>query len=192
MRKILTGFMGLVMVSAVVGGVAYAAFSSQASVLGTSFSTGSADLQVGAGVSPAFASTFAPNWVFSGLYPGLVSTPTSFQLRNNSTSPVAFSITGSLRPGVTGDWGPLSSVVKVAITTSATAPAVGDPAWKTLAEWNAPGAYSIDANLPQNIERLYYFHVYTDSAAGNEIAAKSLTGVNFDFVGTQVIPAPLP
>jgi len=189
MRKILTGFMGLVMVSAVVGGVAYAAFSSQASVLGTSFSTGSANLQVGAGESPAFASTYTPSWVFSGLYPGLVSTPTTFQLKNSSTSPVSFSVTGTLRSGVTGDWGPLSSVVKVAITTSASAPAVGNSAWKTLAEWNSPGGYVIDSQLTQNEETLYYFHVYTDSAAGNEIAAKTLSGVNFDFVGTQIVPA---
>lgn len=188
MKKILSGVLGIVVVASVVGGVAYAAFSSQASVLGTSFSTGSADLRIWD--SDSYEQSWTANWTFSGLYPGLVSTPTNFWLKNTSDSPVSFSVKATLRSGVTGDWGELSPIVKVAITNSATPPAIGDGAWKTLAQWNSPGAYEIDAELAKDEETQYYFHVYTDVSAGNEIAGKTLSGVNFDFVGTQVIPAP--
>jgi len=47
MRKILTGFLGLVMVVAVVGGTAYALFSSIVTVNNVAISAGNATLQFG-------------------------------------------------------------------------------------------------------------------------------------------------
>jgi len=72
MRKILTGFLGLVLVAAVVSGTAYALFSSTVTANGVTFSTGNAKLEFySASATPAnWAQTVTFPTTFTNLYPG--------------------------------------------------------------------------------------------------------------------------
>lgn len=182
MRKILSGMLGLVMVASVVGGVAYAAFSSTASVEGISFSSGDADLRVWDGDS--YEPTFTSNWTFSGLLPGSTGTPQSFWLKNTSSTALTFNLTAKLRDGVVGDWDDFKANVSVAIADFGATPTE----WYTLEQWNAgAGAFQSGSNtsLDQNEEQQYTMHVQVNPLAGNEFENKTLSSVEFDFTGTQ-------
>lgn len=175
--------MGIAMTVAVIGGVAYAAFSDTASVEGVSFSAGDATLSVWDGDS--YEQTFTSGWNFSGMYPGYTNSTQTFWLKNESTSPVTFDITGTLRSGVTGDWTELSPNVEVAIIPVSDTDPAGD--YHTLAAWNSPGGHSILPQLAAGAEQQYRVYVNVPVSAGSEIEGKSLSGVNFDFTGTQDI-----
>lgn len=185
MRKIITGVIGIILTLTVAGGVAYAAFTSQASVLGVAFNSGTAYLKVWN--SSIYTDSWDSGWNFSGLYPGYngEASPKTFWLKNDSNVAINLAVTGKLRDGVTGDWSALSPYVQVAIRP------VGDGAglvYHTLAQWNTPGGYPIDGGfgaIAQGIERQYNYYVKVDPLADSSIASKSLTGVNFDFTGTQ-------
>lgn len=180
MKKILSGILGLALTLTVVGGVAYAAFSTQASVLGTEFSTGTPSLQLWNG--SGYVSEWSPGWIFSGLYPGYITSPTDFYLYNNGNTGL-MNITGHLRNGVSGDWASFSDNVKVGISIYPTA--ITDPTstdWHTLGEWNSNN-YTLGA-IAQGAQVHYNFNVMVPSGAGNELIGKTLSGVNFDFTGT--------
>lgn len=183
MRKILSGMLGIVMSASVVGGVAYAAFSSTASVEGVSFSTGDATLSVWDGDS--YESVFTSGWSFSGLYPGATGTPQSFWLKNTSTVAVTLGLTGKLRNGVVGDWDAFKNNVEISITNFGV---VSPTLWYDLETWNS-GTPQFDSGstlvLSQGQEQQYQMHVRVKPEAGNEIENKTLSGVNFDFTGTQ-------
>jgi len=184
MRKILSGMLGIVMTAAVVGGVAYAAFSSTASVEGVSFSTGDATLLVWDGDS--YESVFTSGWTFSSLFPGATGTPQSFWLKNTSDVAVDLALTGKLRDGVVGDWTVFKNNVEIAITDFGEGP--GGTDWYDLETWNA-GTAAFDAGsnfvLSQGEEQQYTMHVRVKSTAGSEMENQTLSGVNFDFTGTQ-------
>lgn len=196
MRKILTGFMGLVMVSAVVGGVAYAAFTDEVQVNGVAITTGNPNL--------LFNTTNAPvndaSWVSSFTLPAALATNvvpgfkdyTEFYLQNKEESDVTFSLTARLvnADGSTaGSWEALNSVAEVLIN-EASAEEVGGSGYFNLLNWNA-APKDINVTLAPGQVKQFRIYLNVPSSAGNSIAGKNLV-TSWVITGTQVIPAPLP
>jgi len=179
LKKIISGAIGIILTLSVAGGVAYAAFTSQASVLGVSFESGTPLLQVWNGST--YVSEWTSGWNFNNLYPNFTATPTDFWLQNSSTAPISMNIHAKLRDGVTGDWTDYSNDVQVAITDFGVAPVNAD--WHSLATWNTTG-FDINGPLAQGAQHHYSFNVKVPASAGNEIVSQTLSGVNFDFTGS--------
>lgn len=186
MRKIISGMLGIVMTASVLGGVAYAAFSSTASVEGVSFSAGDADLRVWDGSS--YVTSFVSGWTFSGLYPGYVyPTPQAFWLKNVSTVAIDLDVKGKLRDGVTGPWAVFKNNVQVAITDFGDL-TIDEGDWHDLEAWNAgPVSFAAGSNaiLSPGEEQQYQLHVRVKGTAGSELENQTLESVEFDFTGTQ-------
>lgn len=189
MRKIITGVIGIILTLTVAGGVAYAAFTAQAEVLGTSFNAGTPGLLVSLGSGYLPTQTATSPWLFQHLYPGFGSDASKFThlyLKNSSDS-VALTITGKLRDVVTetpaGSWNILKDKVWVGITLdSDTSQSTG---WQKLSDWNSTGFTLPGGSLAIGAEQHYRFYVQVDPSAGNEIKGAGISDVNFDFVGTQ-------
>lgn len=184
MRKIISGILGIVMTASVLGGVAYAAFSSTASVEGVSFTAGDADLKVWDG--SAYAPVWVSGWTFTGLYPGYVAAPQPFWLKNESTVAVDLTVKGKLRDGVTGPWNVFKNNVEVSITEVGVPPASDD--WHNLEVWNAGDvsfAASADSVLSQGEQRQYQMNVRVAGFAGSDLENQTLSDVKFDFTGAQ-------
>lgn len=179
MKKILSGVLGVTMVVAVVVGTARAVFTSSATVGGVTFATGNATLNVWDGDS--YESNWAiPNY-FSNMYPGF-STNKDLWFKNNSTSPIALSLFGKINAGASGEWAGLKNVVQVAVNAADGSESTG---WHTLNDWYTTG-YSLPGSAIANgTERLYKFYVQVPSTYGNEIANMNLSGIVFNFTGTQ-------
>lgn len=190
MQKIISGFLGLVLVLTVVAGVAYAAFSSQASVSGVTFATGNAALQISKTGGEDWNSTidFA-NTIFLGLFP-LAERTQEFDLKNNSSSVISLDLAAKLRDGVTettpGDWDALKDKISISFewwdVATSTYQTTG---WATLNQWNTPGYPLEGGSLAPGATRWYRFHVKVADATSAEIAGKSISNVFFDFTGTQ-------
>ena len=171
MNKIIAGFLGLVMLTAVVGGTAYALFSSSVTASGVTFATGNANLEFwsnGPGVVPASTWTYNPY--------------NEFYLRNTSTSPISLRLSARLT-AATGDWGVLSPVITAWIGDDAGAVGSG---YYTLADWNSLER-DITITLAQSEQKLMRIYVQVPSDAGNSIANKT-TATTWLITGTQVAP----
>lgn len=197
MNKILAGFIGLAMLSAVVGGTAYALFTSTATASGITFATGNADLRIWKPSTSTWETDWSPDGMsFINMYPGYGGSgsnePNSteyerFYLKNLSTSPIGLDVAGKLRAGVVEtvsgvSWNTLKDVVYVAVVLPDWSAGTG---WHTLDEWYTNGFTLPGGSLLQNTQREYRFYVRVDSTAGNEIAGQGISAVNFDFTGTQ-------
>ncbi|MBP7119429.1 hypothetical protein KBA63_05090, partial [Candidatus Woesebacteria bacterium] len=93
MRKILSGMLGIVMTASVVGGVAYAAFTTTATVNGINITAGTASLVVGSN-SGNLATIFPANLSISNVFPGfgiLDNQTTTFVVKNTGTVNLAIS-----------------------------------------------------------------------------------------------------
>lgn len=191
MRKIISGMLGIVMTASVVGGVAYAAFSSTASVEGVSFSSGDANLLVSLDNSNySVTQNASSTWEFSGLYPnyGVANDKSrDMFLKNTSTSDISLSVLGKLRSGVleatAGDWNVLKDKVWVLVALSSDINT--NTGWHSLAEWNSSGFTLPGGSIAKDAYEHYVFYVRVDGSAGNEISNAGISGVNFDFTGTQ-------
>ncbi|OGK69802.1 hypothetical protein A2446_02365 [Candidatus Roizmanbacteria bacterium RIFOXYC2_FULL_38_9] len=174
------------MLTAVVGGTAYALFSSSVTASGVTFATGNANLEFwsnGPGVVPA--STWTQNvtfpTTFQNLYPGY-NGYNEFYLRNTSTSPISLRLSARLT-AATGDWGVLSPVITAWIGDDAGAVGSG---YYTLADWNSLER-DITITLAQSEQKLMRIYVQVPSDAGNSIANKT-TATTWLITGTQVAP----
>jgi hypothetical protein len=194
MRKILAGVIGMLILVATISGSAYALFSSNVTVTGVTFATGTASLQVLNPSTGNWGTNWYSGWNFSGLYPGATGTAaTDIQLRNNSTAAITMAITGALTNTGTG-WN--SSNLKYAIEVRFEDVTAGGvySSWNTLSQLNASPA-TLPNTIAQGASRTYRLHyrvstTYVDgpsvgTAVGNEIAGQSLTDLGFTFTGTQ-------
>lgn len=182
MKKILFGFLGIMLTLAVVATSARALFSSTATVGTVTFATGNADLKVYNGTD--WVTDWTPSdFNFSAMYPGY-ETYRILYLRNSSSSNIALRIAGKLRAGVSGHWAELKDVVWVNVWLSG----IGETGYHSLSDWFTVGYQLPGGALAQNTQFNYRFYVKVDPLATNSISEKTLTGVNFDFTGTQVTP----
>lgn len=179
MKKIITGFLGILMVTAVVGGSAYALFSSTATVSGIAINTGSASLLVGDN------STMTDDWDLSGfsvdnIYPGFQDDD-YFYLENASTSPIDLTVTGQFT-SYSGNWNALKDVIQIRVVRTDNSAATS---WRTLADWQAGPVTIPGGEIAYGDTEQYQVMMRVPSSAGNEIANKSLSNMTFTFVGTQ-------
>lgn len=184
MKKILFGIVGIFLVVGVAAGAARAVFFSKATAGGVTFATGDANLQIynyttDAGES-SWGDTWSPSFNFQNMYPGFEEYQI-LTLRNKSTSPITLAVTGKLADGGAGDWNDLKDVVKVEIYYSSSS----RTGYHTLAEWNSTGFTLPGTALAQYAQKNYRFYVMIDKSVGNEVKGKSLTGLSFEFTGTQ-------
>jgi predicted ribosomally synthesized peptide with SipW-like signal peptide len=189
MRKIITGFLGLILVAGLVGGAAYALLSSQSTVSGVSFAVGNANLQVSPNGTDYSTDINFAGAFFTGLFPTSDVLGGQFQLKNNSDVNIALSLTGKLNNGVVegapGSWDALKDAVQVGFDYYDGANWVTAPGFATLNLWNTTGFTLAGGNLAQGTQRWYRMHVKISPDTDSTIAGKSLTSTVFTFTGTQ-------
>jgi len=174
MKKIYLATLAVFLVLGLVSVGAYSLFWPSASVSGVTFSTTSAELQVGT------SGTFT----FDNMFPGNTISH-DFNLKNNSVSNISLNLSAKLGVGYTetsaDSWTALRDVVFVRIYNN-----VGTPLsdWQSLTNFSSTG-FSFDTSLPQSITRNYRFDVKLDSAATNTASGKGLQNVSIVFTGTQ-------
>jgi len=182
--------LGLIMTTAVVGGVAYAAFTTTATVEGISISAGSATLQVFNTTTNAYTSDWNTGLNLTNVFPGFQQT-TTFQLKNNSDSAVSLIVSGQLTEAT--NWPNLNEAVEVAVNDSTNTTGTG---WITLKQWNTAPVTFPGAALTQGEARTFNVFVrvptvYSAGTAlagqpvGNEINGLTLNNIKFTLTGTQ-------
>ena len=193
MKKVLSGFLGLFAVIGLVAGAGYALFSSTVSLNGLVLGTATPGLE-----ASLDGSTYSPSLdlspvKFSTLLPGDEDWGT-FWLRNSSEfdkESLDLNLQGRLT-AAGGDWGVLKDAIKMRIciyisTSGHHCDETQSPTpWYTLAEWNTtarnlPGSPMV----PSEIGTQYAIELAIPSSYGNEIAGKTITGINMQIVGTQ-------
>ena len=183
MNKIFTGILGLMLVVGVTSGTAYALFSSKATASNVTFATGNADLRLYNGSD--WVANWDPSLSFLNLYPGYLSNKPMY-LKNISTSPIALTVVGKMKPGVTesplGSWNILKDAVSVAVNLSDDSASTG---WHTLNEWFTTGYTLPGGAIAQNTQKNYKFYVKIDASATDTISGKTISGIVFEFTGTQ-------
>lgn len=152
----------------------YAMFTANAKVESVSFSTGNAELLL----------QTEDNYLFENMSPGYTNFQ-NFSLKNTSTSDIKMTLSAKLGADKTestsGSWTALKEKILVRISTG-----VGE----TLTTWNSldalnSSAINFDFGLNKDETRNYKFEVMVDSKADNEISGKGLSGLTFNFTGTQ-------
>lgn len=189
MKKILLSILAIALTVGTVSASAYALFSDTASVAGMAFTSGNADVQIALdnSASGAYGTNFAEtatfgdtlnSYLFGKLYPGYENWG-YFRLKNNSASAIPLALTGQLKDGVTGNWAELKDKVQIRIAKEDGTWITG---WYSLSDWNSAsrslGSLAINETLT--------YRIYVKMLdAGNDFANKTLSGVQFDIVGTQ-------
>ncbi len=194
MKKILTGFLGLFLVIGIVAGAGYALFSSKATITGMVLGTATPSLQVWNGSTWVSEIDLAGDTTFfAPLLPGEMDW-SDFYLKNESNGTfdkLDFTVTGKIKSAA-GDWYALKDVVRARIciysdTDANHCDTTKTSEWFTLDEW-----YTAEHNLPgnpleQGEQARYSIVLSIDSSYTNTIAGKTITGLNFEFTGTQVL-----
>lgn len=183
MKKILSGILGLALTLTVVGGVAYAAFTSTASVHGITIETASTGLTVGSH-GGSLSDNFDAGLNLTGLVPGYGidnSKFTSFDVSNGSTDSINLKLFGQLTH-VDSGWGTgLENWVEVAVNNATDTAGTG---YHTLADWNSTGFDFPGPAIAPGITT-YKVYVRVPSDAPNSIQGKSMTNITFVITGTQ-------
>lgn len=205
MRKILFGFLGIMMVVAVVAGTARALYSTTATVGGITFASGNADIKVSDGgdwKDNISNSVFD----FANMYPGYGVNPNitkDFYIKNSSSSNIGLDLKAQLT-GVPATWGnQLSYAIQLGfVNADDLSQTTG---WVSLMQWQAGARTLPGGSLAQTGERHYKVYVripynYGDDdtgyapgwyvagvVVGNEISGQTLNGLTFTFTGTQTV-----
>ena len=180
MRKIITGFLGIMLVVGLVSGTAFAVYSDTVPVNGISITAGDGNLQIWDGVS-TYVENLNLAFSVTNAFPGY-STSKVINLRNSSTSNIGLDLTGQLTTA-SGDWGDLKDKVFLEIQENSN-PANTTTA-KSLSDWNAGAVGLLPNLLSQGANRDYKLIFSVSLSAGNEIFGKSLSDITLNFVGTQ-------
>ena len=183
MKKIFSSFLLIALVIASVSLSAYALFSSTANVGGLTFSTGSANLQISSD-GTNWASSVSLLSLYENMSPGSTSTQNIY-LKNVSLSDIGLNIYTQLvdsspTTNVTA-WGVIGSKIIVSFQK------LVDSSWTnlvsgTLSQWKETG-FNFD-NLAKNNQGDYRMLVSL-SGVENADAGKILSGLSFNFTGTQ-------
>lgn len=184
MRKILSGLLGVVMTASVVGGVAYAAFTTTGTVNGINITAGSASLNVGGAVDP-ISSTFNAGLTLSAVYPGYGvanDKVTTFVVKNTGTVNLAISAQLTAADGWTTTGANLKNYVEVAVNASDDSSGTG---YHTLADWNAGTIAFPGTAVTPNENRTYKVYVRVPASAPDSIQGEHLENIGFTLTGTQ-------
>lgn len=182
MKKILFGLLGLVMTAGLLGGGAYALFSSQATLENVSFASGNATLQIWDGDS--YETTWNSTINLANMYPGYTSPAYNMWLKNASTAPISLSVAMQLTNGGVNWPNGLENMVEALVANSDESANTG---WISLNAWNTTPASLPGGNIAQGSESLYKLYFRMSDTADNSSADLSLPGVGFTFTGTQAL-----
>lgn len=195
MKKILSGFLGLFAVIGLVAGAGYALFTTSANLNGMVLGTATPGLEVSLDPSAdAYAaSKDLSNISFAPLLPGQEDWG-EFWLRNSSngtSDPLSLNLQAKIK-AADGDWGVLSNAIQARIClydgSITHCDETNNTGWMTLATWNAAPRNLPGNPLEQNIVGTHYVIVFRiPSSYDNAIAHKTITGMNIEITGTQVL-----
>jgi len=171
MRKIVVGFLMMVVIAGLTTATGYAAFAASADVQNISFSTGNAELLVSNGGAYGPSTDLSSIAITNG-YPGSTSTG---NLWFKNTGDVPLKLSAQL-VSATDDWGTLSPVAEVSLNS------INGP----LANWNT-SPVDINITVPVGAEVGPYPVVLSiPSSADNSIANKTVT-TQWVVTGAQVL-----
>lgn len=200
MKKILSGILGLFLVVGIVAVAGYALFSDTVTMRGMVLGTATPGLEIGTDKFTTGMSwyTILPvdgKPLFTKLLPGEADWG-EFYLRNTSTAdgdPLSFNLTGRIM-SATGDWNSLKDAIqmRICVYTTGTVGQHCDIAhqtgWLTLSQWNT-AARTLPGNpltqATQATPMHYAIELQIPSSYDNSISGMTITGMNFDIVGTQ-------
>jgi hypothetical protein len=185
MRKILSGLLGVVMTASVVGGVAYAAFTTTGTVNGINITAGTAALKVGATASPSNTSTFNAALTLSAVYPGYGvanDQHTTFVVSNTGSVSLAITAQLTAAAGWTTTGANLKNYVEVAVNTADDSSGTG---YHTLADWNAGLIAFPGTAINPGDDRTYKVYVRVPASAPDLIQGEHLENITFTLTGTQ-------
>jgi len=203
LKKILFGILGLVMTAGVVGGAAFALFSSSATVTNLSIAAGNASLKVGDS-EVTTDTTWDAGLNLTGMYPGYGVSPSvysDFYVENDSTAEIALNVTATMLANPAGWSNDLKHAVQLGVENVDNS---GWSGWYSLPEWRngsiafpgGPIPYGTTWNYRVYVRIPYTYGAddagYTPGPAvgtdvGNEIAGDSLSGAVFTLTGTQAL-----
>lgn len=183
MKKIISSFLLIALVIASVSLSAYALFSSTANVSGLTFSTGSANLQISTDALTWSSSVSLPS-LYTNMTPDFTSSQ-SIYLKNVSLSDIGLNVhtqlidSSATTNGVA--WDTIGDKIIVSFQKSV------DSTWTdlvsgSLLEWRDNG-FSFDT-LALNSSQ-YYRMIVSLIGIENADAGQVLSGLSFNFVGTQ-------
>lgn len=185
--KIFFSGMSIVAALTLMGGSAFAAFTSQATSAGNTFSVGNADLRISTdtgGVPTTFASSTIPGFSGTGFFPG-ESRSFTFWLKNVSTSVITLDTTATLVESAASD-AALKGLMNVSFSCQDLdgAGAVTNTGTFSVNDWETGLPQSI-GSLSQNESTKCVMTVALSSAATSSLASGA--AVNFDgvFDGNQ-------
>jgi hypothetical protein len=206
MNKIITGILGILVVTGLVAGIGYALFTDTVSINGMVLGTTTPGLQICnplGNCSKTLDLTNLPaDKGFGPLSPGQMDWG-DFYIENNSTgtygptSPdkLNFNLKAQLVGTPTSipwnSWNLLKDAIQMRICIYNDTPAYHcDEAkatpWRTLSFWQANEVSLPGGTLEQGSSERYTILFRIPESYTNDIAAKKITGVNFVLTGTQV------
>lgn len=183
MKKIYSSLLLIALVIASVSLSAYALFSSTANVSGLTFSTGSANLQISTDASTWSSSVSLPS-LYENITPDFTSTQNIY-LKNVSLSDFGLNVFTQLIDSSPDEneaaWSVIGSKIIVSFQK------LVDLSWNDIAsgsllEWRDDGFNF--GSLPHNSSQDYRMQVSL-SGIDNADAGQILSGLSFNFVGTQ-------
>lgn len=185
MKKIFPSLLLIALVVVSVTASAFALFSSTARVNGLTFSTGNADLQISTDASTWSTTVSLPS-LYENMAPGFTSSQDLY-LKNVSQSNIGLGIfTKLVDSSPTANqtaWGVIGSKINVSFQKL-----VGstwtDIASGTLSNWKDTG-FALDSLAFNNSQN--YRLLVSLNGVENSDASQSLSGLSFQFVGTQLL-----
>jgi hypothetical protein len=180
MKKILSGFIGIMSVLAIVG-IAFALNFNQVSVSGISLTASNPDLQIASSDTASFNSDYniMPDGPITNLRPGDTARHFPFALKNNSSSNMT--ITGLVEIGGPGWEQNVANYTLLAIEPT-TVQVADIPAadWRPIGGgWNNASIGTLEANSTRD----YNLWVKLSDNPDTIIAGKTLSDVRFTLTG---------
>ncbi|OGC50994.1 hypothetical protein A2W32_00335 [candidate division WWE3 bacterium RBG_16_37_10] len=192
MNKVVSGLLGLTVVVGLVVGAAVAQFNDAASLTNLALSVGSPDLLIKLTGGESFLQEVnIAGSFFDTLVPGEFD-EVLFELRNNSTGNLDFSLTGKIPvvPTPSEDWTALKDEVECVVYLQGGDPESVDTAvssgWKTLNTWLASQDLPGDP-LNSSSEEQLVLRCKVPSDAPNSVAGQEITDLEFEVTGEQIL-----
>ncbi|MBW6441461.1 hypothetical protein K0B04_00950 [Patescibacteria group bacterium] len=193
MKKIISGIIGSLVIVALIGGVAFALFSSTVTISGLTLTTADTALEIRPDVdeAPWTTNLDMSSITFKKLIPGTYEWGRFYLLNTSTGTPeegeavrraIDFDISAKITEPAQGDWNLLKDVIYAEIyvennhgyTTGR----------HTLEEWRN-GVEIADHILIQGDNEVYIVEFWMDETVDNTYKGKSITGINIEITGTQ-------
>jgi hypothetical protein len=169
------------MVVSLTTGIVYALVLPRAIAQNVTLASGNANLEIYNHEKRTWSDVWQSNFEFKDMYPGYLSYKT-FSLRNKSLSKINLIIVGSLQTqNRSENWQALKDKILIEVWSND----MVRTGFRTLNQWEKGNFSFLGGGLKQGEKRDYRFYVQVKSDAGNEIANKSISQINFVFTGTQ-------